>query len=168
MEVRFATNHAEDIMEVLATQTPDENNQDQLAKLNDNFNKEINTLRTRIVALHNNKKVEVMEEDIATSTMAKTEEDSLITATAEKDDVGVQLNVNTVADLEPVVADVATSAATVTPVKLSSEPEVMEDEIPTTEVKGAEEILDEAQDLFDNKEYHSALDKLKEVKELMK
>jgi len=161
MEVRFATNHAEDITEVLASKVLDENNQDQLAKLNETFNKEINTVRTRIVAL-NNKVAEPVAADIVAPDKVNADEDTLMTATSEKDDLGVQLNVNAVADLEPVLSDVATD----TPEKI--EPEVVTEEAPVLESKGAEEILDEAQSLFDNKEYDSALNKLKEVKELMK
>ncbi|MBN2884475.1 hypothetical protein JXE04_00970 [Patescibacteria group bacterium] len=167
MEVRFATNHAEDITEVLASKVVDENNQDQVAKLNENFNKEINTVRTRIVALSNsNKNVESRTADIVSSTTS--EDETIMTASNEKDKAGVQLNVRDEIKTDGMVD--STAVATDTP-ELSSEAEadLMAENLAAPEdIKGAEEILDEAQSLFDNKEYDSALNKLKEVKELMK
>lgn len=158
MEVRFATNHAEDITEVLATQVLDENNQDQLAKFNDSFNKEIKTVRTRIVAL--NKKVEPVAENLSVVTISD-DENTLMTATSEKDDSGVQLAVNDELEVD------AVTVATKTPaIVVDLESQVELDSV--NAIKGAEEVLNEVQSLFDNKEYDSALNKLKEVKELMK
>ncbi|MDD2680799.1 MAG: hypothetical protein PHE20_01695 [Patescibacteria group bacterium] len=158
MEVRFATNHAEDITEVLATQVLDENNQDQLAKFNDSFNKEIKTVRTRIVAL--NKKVEPVAENLSVVTISD-DENTLMTATSEKDDSGVQLAVNDELEID------AVTVATKTPaIVVDLESQVELDSV--NAIKGAEEVLNEVQSLFDNKEYDSALNKLKEVKELMK
>lgn len=166
LEVKFATNHAEDITEVLASNVANEANQDRVAKLNENFNKEINTVRTRIVALNNNtKNVENKTTDVASSTTS--EDETLMTASSEKDDAGVQLNVNE--KLEVRDATNTAEVATDTP-ELSSdlEADLNVEKFGDEDVKGAEEILDEAQSLFDNKEYDSALNKLKEVKELMK
>jgi len=166
LEVKFATNHAEDITEVLASNVANEANQDRVAKLNENFNKEINTVRTRIVALSGNtKNVENKTTDVASSTTS--EDETLMTASSEKDDAGVQLNVNE--KLEVRDATNTAEVATDTP-ELSSdlEADLNVEKFGDEDVKGAEEILDEAQSLFDNKEYDSALNKLKEVKELMK
>ncbi|MCF7860429.1 hypothetical protein K9M09_02305 [Patescibacteria group bacterium] len=164
LEVKFATNHAEDITEVLAANKMDENNQDQVAKLNENFNKEINTVRTRIVALSNNtKKLDNKETAVASSTIS--EDETLITATSDKDDLGVQLDVN---EDVSVNADTDAIAADTPELKAELENALSAEVSEAQDVKGAEEILDEAQSLFDNKEYDSALDKLKEVKELMK
>lgn len=161
MELRFATNHAEDITEVLATQVLDESNEDQLAKLNDDFSREIKAVRTHIVALNNNSNSEPVVENISTPNIDEGNEDILMTATSEKDDSGVQLSVNLALETPDVPSDMATE----TPAEL----EVDSEEATSTDVvMGAEEILDEAQSLFDNKEYDGALDKLKEVKELMK
>jgi hypothetical protein len=165
LEVQFAANHAEDITKVLAASVLDENNQDQLVKLNENFNKEINIVRTRIVALSNKKNTENKTIDIASSTTP--EDDTLITANSKKGDAGVQLSINDSLKIKETAS--AAEAATDTPefgsdLKMDSNLENLD----VQDVNGAEQILDEAQSLFDNKEYDSALDKLKEVKELMK
>lgn len=157
MEVQFATGHAEAITETLAE--TDVSNEVEVAKLNDSFNKEINTVRTKMATIKKNNNPAPSEMTPATST----EDDLLLTADNGKADKGVQLSLNNGSITNPVTATNTAAVATDTPA-------VTADAVITEPVikKAPEQILDEAQALFDNKEYSGALDKLKEVKELIK
>lgn len=170
LAVKFAADHAEAITEVLAS--TDTTNAEQVAKLNDSFSKEINTVRSRIASM---KKVSPgSSNDAAPASATNSEADMLMTAGNGKDNSGIQVVVN------PDEADVASATKTevtateTTPIidKASSSEDVASS---SPEASSSEEIsdqsnqiLDEAQTLFDNKDYNSALDKLKEVKELIK
>lgn len=159
MEAQFATNHAEAITEVLAR--ADVNDEVQVAKLNDSFNKELATVRTKVA------KKNVVESDLVPMATSTEEDDILLTAGNSKDEAGLQLTLSEDLDLvatsteEVVTKDVATSSEEVKSEEVA--------EVAEVELKAPEEILlDEAQSLFDNKEYSGALDKLKEVQELIK
>jgi len=162
MEVQFATSHAEAITEVLAG--TDVNDEDQVAKLNDSFNKELETVRTKIAVIKKNNTQTVA---VPSEIPAVSEEDILLTAGNGKDDAGMQIALNNsttplASPTAPVLAvDKVTPAETATPTpEVVTEKEVVADK--------AEEVLNEAQSLFDHKEYSGALDKLKEVKEMIK
>ncbi len=147
LEGQFAAGHAEAITEVLADKNTDASNADQVALLNENFNKEIDTVRTKIALIKKNNPVAVVAPVL---TASNTDEEILLTAGNGKDDQGLQLAL-------PVVnAETATKT------------EEVKTEVKAIEVKEPEKVLDEAKALFDNKEYDSALNKLKEVKELIK
>lgn len=149
LEVKFAASHAETITEMLAGTEIDAANQDQVAKLNDSFNKEIETVRTKMAAIKKNNPV---SEDVAIKPLVS-EEELLITAGNTKDDAGTQLLINN----DNIPVDKAT------------ETEMIKIDAPAPIVnKAPEQVLAEVQTLFDNKEYNEALDKLKEVKELIK
>lgn len=150
LEVKFAADHAEAITEVLASATAEEANSDQLAYLNESFNKEIETVRAKMAVI-GSKAEQVVEPAVAVA--SGTEEELLVTAGNAKDATGMQLQLNN--------GSVDTKTATLTT-------EVVTEPIVTETQKAPAAILEEAQVLFDNKEYDSALDKLKEVKELIK
>lgn len=152
LEVKFAADHAEAITEVLASATAEEANADQLAYLNESFNKEIETVRAKMAVI-GSKAEPVVEPAAAVAVASGTEEELLVTAGNAKDATGMQLQLNN--------GSVDTKTATLTT-------EVVTEPIVTETQKAPAAILEEAQALFDNKEYDSALDKLKEVKELIK
>lgn len=154
MEVKFATDHAEAITEVLANTAVDAGNQDQVAQLNESFNKEIDTARTKIVAINNKKNTPVKTVAPAVAPVkipaaVNSEDDAIVTAGNGKAEAGTQLLIN----------NGATETATKT--------EAVKTEVPAASQE-PEKMLDEAKTLFDNKDYDSALNKLKEVKEMMK
>jgi len=161
MEVQFAASHAEAITEVLAD--TDVNDEAQVAKLNDSFNKELETVRTKIAVIKKNTQTVAVPSEIP----AVSEEDLLLTAGNGKDDAGMQIALNNsttplASPTAPVLAvDQVTPAETATPT-----PEVVTEKEAAADK--AEEVLNEAQNLFDHKEYSGALDKLKEVKEMIK
>lgn len=161
MEVKFAAGHAEAITEVLAE--TDTNDEVQVAKLNDSFNKELATVRTKMATIKKNTQVA----PATAETVSNPEEDILLTAGNSKDNKGMQIalnngNANNVAT--PTVATL--TAENISTETASPTAELSVDEALATD--SAEEVLNEAQSLFDNKEYSSALDKLKEVKEMIK
>jgi hypothetical protein len=146
LEVKFAANHAEAITEVLAAVEVNEENADQVAQLNESFNKELDTVRAKMAPVKKNNHLE----DVPVLA-SNTEEEIILTAGNNKDDKGLELQIAN--------GTVDTDNATQTE-------EIKEDK--TTEDKEAATVLDEAKALFDNKEYDSALNKLKEVQELIK
>lgn len=147
LEAQFAANHAEAITEILAETVIDESNQDQVAMLNEKFNQEVDTMRAKIAAT---KPAPAVVETVVTPT-PEAEEDLVVAGNGKEED-GLQLEIKN---------DGAETAVVAT-----NTPEVKIEATPAS--KAPEEILEEAKTLFDNKEYDSALDKLKEVKELIK
>ena len=156
MEVKFAAGHAEAITEILAQS--DAGDEAQVAKLNDSFNKELATVRTKMATIKKSEPAAVVPSSLQ-------EEEMVMTAGNNKDDAGMQIALSngtaaltpaaSVLDADKVPAEVATQTEAVTVADESSSDK-------------AEEVLNEAQSLFENKEYSGALDKLKEVKEMIK
>ncbi len=143
LAVQFAANHAQEITTVLANpEFNNESNQDQVAHLNESFNKEINTVKTKINRLTTNK-----------TPVVPNNEDALVSVASDLTaDQGIQL-------IEP---KLATTTATNTK-------EIISEDITISEtVTETDKILDEAQQLFDQKDYNSAFNKLKEVDEIIK
>lgn len=156
MEVKFAAGHAEAITEILAQS--DAGDEAQVAKLNDSFNKELATVRTKMATIKKS-------EPAAVAPLSLQEEEMVMTAGNNKDAAGMQIALSngttaltpaaSVLGANKVPAEVATQTETLTVADESSSDK-------------AEEVLNEAQSLFENKEYNGALDKLKEVKEMIK
>lgn len=161
MAVQFATNHAQDISAVLADpEFNNEANQDQVAKLNDSFKREIETARTRISYLN-------QVEAPASQTEAV-----VSIANDDKDGQGIQVSVSSdsaqateVKPADPVLPaeTVSIEAASSTETASSTEASAAEAEGETAPAK----ILEEAQELFNNKDYSSAADKLEEVDQML-
>ncbi len=163
MAVQFATNHAQDISTVLADpEFNNEANQDQVAKLNESFKREIETARTRISYMK-------------AETPAVQPEAMVSIANDDKEDKGVQVSLSepdlaaavSVGQTPPVVSVVAVDASSTTEPELASSSSAVE----AAEIEGeseTEKILEEAEELFNNKDYNSAVDKLKEVDQMLK
>jgi TolA-binding protein len=147
LAVQFATEHAQDISAVLAdTQFNNDNNKAEVAKLNASFDKEIDTVKTRISYLNQNQKpVTPVKDDkvaVATNTNANTKaSDTVSMAGDAKDNKGVE------------VVETPAQKAIVAPVEKAT---------------STDAIINEAKQLFDKKDYTKAADKLKEVDELIK
>ncbi|MGE5426059.1 MAG: hypothetical protein ACM3PZ_03225 [Bacillota bacterium] len=146
LEVQFAADHAAAITQVLAEAEEGKHDDAQVAQLNESFNKEIDTVRTRIAGIK--KSAVATPAPVATTS----DEEMIVTAGNEKDDKGLSLAVNN-GTANPQAA--TTTATSTKPAETKPE------------VRQPDAILEEAKVLFDNKEYDGALDKLKEVKEII-
>ena len=153
LAVQFATQNAQDISAVLAdTQFNNNSNKDQVEKLNASFNKEIDTVKTRISYLSPKTiKTDVIDNDAKVS-------DTVSMANSLKDKEGVQL-LEDQKNLVTTPAGKATSVLNITP-KLPA--------VETVATTTADMVLNEAKQLFDKKDYTKAADKLKEVDEMIK
>lgn len=150
LAVQYATEHAQEISAVLANpEFNNESNKDQVAKLNASFNQEISNVKSHISYLST--KIETPSNVLKGSKnikLAATGTDNVSIASELKDNAGVQLFEKT--DLTP--------ALTTTTPPLEA----------TSTVMNADSVLDEAQKLFENKNYDGAADKLKEVDKMIK
>lgn len=163
LAVQFATGHAQDISAVLSDpQFNTEENKDQVAKLNDSFKAEVNTVKDRISRL-------AVKEKNAPAILASTSSEVII-AENSKDGQGIQLLENHNA-ITPLVKATNTEkvspalTATSTDLKASSSTKIGTEQTGASE---ADKILDEATKLFNQKDYTKASDKLKEVDEIIK
>ncbi|MFA5155699.1 MAG: hypothetical protein WC453_04715 [Patescibacteria group bacterium] len=164
LAVQFATEHAQDISAVLAD--PDFNNEAnkaQVAKLNDSFKAEVNTVKDRLSRLQTGKKAPAA---------GAPADSSVVIAENSKDEEGIKL----LAQSEPADGVVALSATGVPSVAVGasttpagSEEIVQASSTPEIDAgSDAGKVLDEATKLFDQKDYTKAADKLKEVDEIIK
>lgn len=105
LEVQFAAEHAADIATVLSDpkfNTPA--NETQIAKLSQNFNKELETVKTRLTTISSNSNVASLEKD-----------GEIMSAADGKEDQGIELFI------PPVVSTTSTSTATSTVASTSQE-----------------------------------------------
>jgi predicted nucleic acid-binding protein len=154
LAVQYATEHAQEISAVMADpKFNNESNKEQVAKLNESFSQEINNVKSHISYLST--KVEKTDNviNVAKGTevkLAATGTDTVNIASELKDKDGVQLFEKTSAT--PVLNTTTPASST---------------EIISTPIN-ADTVLNEAQKLFENKNYDGAADKLKEVDALIK
>ncbi len=160
LAVQFATSHAQDISATLATiDITDESNRDQVAKLNDSFNKELETAKEKISYLNNKANKVSRNSNIETNSVSNAS-DTVSIANDLIANSGVQVFEAPSEKVEPV----AISPATNTLMATSTQEVTAESPV---EVQ-ADSILEEAKQLFENKDYGRAADKLKEVDEIIK
>ncbi|MCU0680481.1 MAG: hypothetical protein MUF50_04235 [Planctomycetes bacterium] len=151
MEIKFASNHAKDIATVLADETfTKENNQQEIEKLNNEFKVEIRTVKRKmnqIVAkkLENTISTTEVTEKVNTASVNEDNE-KVFSANTKKEEIGIQVS-------EPIVPEPNTVSA-----KVEEKKEV---------TVNTDKLLEEAQNSFDQKDYDSALDKLKQVDNLL-
>lgn len=169
LAVKFATNHAQDISAVLSDPSfNNEENKDQVAKLSDSFNKEIETVKKIVNAsvaksykseTNANEPVEMSEEAVAIATEYKTEQ-------------GIQIKEDETSRQAPVINVGATTkteqTATSTETKATSSVEIKVEAEADAKINEADKIIDEAKESFNNKDYNSVIDKLNEVSEIIK
>jgi hypothetical protein len=174
LAMQYATEHAQDITKVLADPTfNNEANKVQVAKLNDSFKAEVATMQTKINNIDaqevvSNKVVAVVPQVPAKINAAtKNDNDNVVIADNARDKTGIQLDSSSKAGKEVVVEPakatgiVPTKAATTTDTTSSTSQTVVKP-------NSANKILDEAQKLFDNKDYSEASKKLQEVEAIIK
>jgi hypothetical protein len=162
MEARFASNHAQDISAVLADPAfNNEDNQDQVAKLSDSFNEEVNTVKNKINSL-NVSTVPADGGEVVIADSAK--DDQGIQVSSEDTDLNIATGTSASEPAALAVPEELTSG-TSSEVAAATSTEAGEINAPAT---AADKILDEAQALFNSKDYGKASDKLKEVDEIIK
>lgn len=180
LALQYASGHAQDISAVLAD--PEFNTVDnsaRVAKLNSSFNEEVKTVKNRIKSLTVPTSSQSEE---AINNSGKSESADLVIADSFKDKQGISLVENNSSEslvnggekissgTEKIKAtgtgDTLNSGAmltaTTTNLNSSSTLEI------TNPSSAANKILDEAQKLFDSKNYSQAADKLKEVEKIIK
>jgi len=143
---QFAAGHAQDISTVLANpEFINSSNQDQIAKLNESFEKEINTARTKASRL---------------TLKSTNEEEIVMIADATSTDGYLEVAEKTV--------DAAVPVETPKPEKLVAEEKASStDAVPTEESIKADQILDEAKQSFERKDYNGTLNKLQEAQAII-
>lgn len=173
LEVQYASEHAQAISAILSD--PSFNNAangDQVAKLNNNFNKEVNTVKDKIGRL------QASVQKNSASAEGDSNNLDVIIADNSKDGQGIQLLENTTTNPASAVnasTTVKGEAALKGPETASStNPRVASSTILASSTSAvvisvdANKILEEAQKLFDSKDYNKALEKLKEVDQIIK
>lgn len=175
MAVKFATNHAKDISAVLADpEFNNEENKDQVAKLSENFNKEIDTVKTKMVTIASRQPVQKDEENVfetATSVdLAASSSDDVFSIASETEisEIGIKVSEALEVTEIPVIPAIPARGeeGTTTPADPSELVQSVAAEAATT--SSGMPFLDEAKELFDKKEYNNVIDKLSEVDELIK
>lgn len=170
MEAQFAADHAQDIANTLAdTNFNNDSNQDQVAKLNESFGREIATVKTRINHLNETSKLEASKLSSVSQIPTPVTEPAVLIANTLKDNQGVQVFENPTASITTPVLDF--KKATLTPsLDIDNVTATLSADIISQDsvFVDADKILDEAKKLFDEKDYDKAIDKLKEVDEIIK
>jgi len=171
LAVNFATNHAKDISAVLSDPSfNNEENKDQVAKLNDSFNEEIDNVKK--IVNSGVTKAPKLEGEV--SEQVEMSDEAISIAAEHKAEQGIQIK-----EAEPNQAPVArTTIAPSTSVKAETKATTTEASSTETKVEAevsidakineADKMIDEAKESFNNKDYHSVIDKLNEVTEIIK
>lgn len=163
MAVQFATSHAKDISAVLADpEFNTEDNQEEVAKLSESFNKEIETVKTKMEKIAAAKPVkETLEDEVeGEAEIATSSDDEVsIAADGEVDDKGIQISEMLTASTTATTSVASTTA--------SSTVEIEAEEATSTEAVIAPNVPDQVKVMFDNKEYNNVIDKLNEVEEII-
>jgi hypothetical protein len=157
LSFKFASDHAKDITEILAnTDLNDETAKNKTEKLTENFKQEIKVAKNKL------KEMKVPEGSIPANEGA--EDANIFSANLGRDEKGVQIaepenpNIEIAKRLVPPVAkNTQEEKATTTPVKIES----------TSPSDNAHKVLEEAEDLFNVKDYGGALNKLQEANNIM-
>lgn len=164
MAAQFATDHAQDIASTLADPKFDQAaNQDQVARLNTSFNEEIAVAKDRISKLNLETK-----ENISVIT-ANPNDQVFKAGENNKDSQGIQLadgrDINATGPVALNIPNTTTASQTLT---LNASGTASSTKVQNKDSQSTSQILDEAKKLFDNKDYGKALDKLKEVDEIIR
>lgn len=159
LAMQFASEHAQDITAVLANpEFNNDANRDQVARLNDSFNKEVEAVKSRMSRFNTATKNPESKTGV-------TIEDEVIIADSVKDSHGIELSEGTSTRATTTLNENATANLNIlvgtSSNKLATSSNLVEPSV-------ADQILDEAKELFDKKDYNSALNKLKEVDEIIK
>jgi len=176
MAAKFATNHARDITTVLANpQFNTEENSVAVEKLNESFTKEIETAKNKIVRI--NERSAAQEQNISEpanqSSSTKIENNDDLISIAIKDtyitEKGIEIN-DTQTKTEP---SATTTKSNPEPISnLATSTEVATDAankyLEKTPEKTSDQIIKEAIELFERKDYESVINKLDQINNSLK
>jgi len=166
LATKFAASHAQEISSMLADPNFDlEANEDKVARLSDNFNKELDSVRSSVNAWSSDTKDDEEDEEIlATSSQDETlSDDDLIISIADnhKDDNGISVSLN---DDEKIIEE-----------EINQEMQILDD-INDEDLKDPNlvDLVNQAQDLYtqglnegSKEKLQGASEKLKQVKEII-
>lgn len=169
MAVKFATGHARDITTVLANpEFNNEANQDEVAKLSESFNKEIETAKNKIVKINEREAARISapvpSNENTSSTSLENLEDIVSIATENEyiDDNGLEIS----------EIEIATTSSSSEELNIDSASSTLQTASSTeTEIiskKPSDQIIDEAKELFEKKDYENVINKLNEINESIK
>lgn len=162
MAVKFATNHAKDISAVLADpEFNTEDNQDQVARLSESFNKEIETVKTRMEKLAVSKPVQ--EVPVALLEVATSSDDEVsIAAGSGIEEQGIQISATPAVPATPAIPGTSTTST------IPTEPATPAIPAATSTAPAITNVPDQVKEMFEKKEYNNVIEKLNEVEELIK
>jgi len=160
LDFKFTNNHIKDITGDLAKM--DEDNQSKSEKLTENFKKEIASAKTKLQAIKATPKTEETEDG---------ESIEVFSANSGKEDRGLQVATpNSSIEPEELPKEVVVS----TPENIIENQEAtstkaveLDDEISNAKIDEAHQILNEAEELLDEKNYDGILDKLQEAENIV-
>ena len=178
MAAKFATNHAKDINRVLADPNfNNEANQDRVARLNENFNKEVEIARTKIERIAS-RQMQADKPSVANDKATTTGEQIAGLATSTVIDNEAVVSIAT--DLELIDDNGIEVAKTIEAAEVTMETEVNPAPVITAEIKATTTTstvvtnpnpirsLEEVKELFEKRDYENVNEKLKEISELIK
>lgn len=158
LSFKFASDHAKDITEILAnTDLDDETGKVKTEKLTENFKQEIKVAKNKL------KEMKVPEG--SASTNKGSEDANIFSANLGRDEKGVQIsepknpNIEIAKQLVPLVSKNIEQEEKATTTPANTEPASPSD--------SAHKVLEEAEDLFDVKDYGGALNKLQEANNIV-
>lgn len=159
LAVQYASNHAQDITAVLANpEFNKEENKDKVAKLNDSFKAEMETVKQKITRLNSGPVANDNKEDLPP--VVSEADLAVVIADSSKDEKGIQVQEN-----HPTSATQPLAVA----YKTSGSEEATSTTTPETVVEknDASKILEEVQQLFEAKDYEKASEKIQEVNQMI-
>lgn len=166
--IEFAGNRAKEITQVLS----DDGAEEKVAKLKDNFKKEINEAKTRLGRINT---IESSKSNNETQEDVVTEDDAAMVFTAGlgKEEKGIQIaEINSGDEVrgvdEAIEGDVVVDDEGVSEEKASGTPEVVEEELEViSNGTNPQSILEEAEELLNNNNYDETISKLEQAGEMM-
>lgn len=162
LEIKFANEHAKDITQILAN--PEFNideNKIKIEKLTEDFKKEINTVKDKISKINTD---EVKDNQDSDYNNEKIDEAGVFSANLKKEENGMQIfdpKTEIKEDDNQAKLDEPASMATST-IKGDEANTATNEEL---SAEDANRILEEAEELFDSKNYNGTLNKLEEAEE---
>jgi len=156
LNIEFATNRAKEMAQVMAEVKPEEDKQDAINQLSDDFKKEITTVKEKIGKMSN--QVNIQSKETAKEDIGE-KKDEIFGANLGKDDKGMQITPNSNDKNEVINSDNLNIDLKIDKEQTSSTPE---------KIDTPKSIIDEAEKLFSEKDINGTINKLEEVNDAIK
>ena len=195
MAVRFATDHARDISQILSNpEFNNDENKDEVEKLNEDFGKEIETVKNKMATIASNKEEKVKREEaennevavitnnidtkgLASSTNGYNDEGQISIASDDefKTDNGIEISINEDKDEIDVTLDRDEALQTTSTIEtnkqsVSTTEEIAEallDEVVNGSVEVDSNLVKEAITLFEQEQYIEVINTLNQISQLV-